>query len=229
MNLNQEATTSQGSSGTIPGGTLSGRWLVILRSAWIGLTLVEFVLFIAGIFAYAIHLQTVRTNTIHTTCNFWQPTPGNARVLAHLGISLGEYTAYFLTVDVLVSLVFWAMGVLIFWRKSDTRIGLFVSLLLVMFGAAGISTTLNTAFKVLYAPPVVVVLLFLLTFIQFSALAAFLLTFPDGRFVPRWSWVVILLWILQDVFFQLPAPYNVSFWPLPLFAAELLLTRSIEA
>jgi hypothetical protein len=35
---------------------------------------------------------------------------------------------------------------------------------------------------------------------------------------------VILLWILQDVFFQLPAPYNVSFWPLPLFAAELLLT-----
>jgi hypothetical protein len=35
---------------------------------------------------------------------------------------------------------------------------------------------------------------------------------------------VILLWILQDVFFQLPAPYNVSFWPLPLFAAGLLLT-----
>jgi hypothetical protein len=134
MDLNQEATTSQGSSGTIPGGTLSGRWLVILRSAWIGLALVEFVLFIAGIFAYAIQLQTVCTNTIHTTCNFWQPTPGNARVLAHLGISLGEYAAYFLTVDVLVSLVFWAMGVLIFWRKSDTRIGLFVSLLLVMFG-----------------------------------------------------------------------------------------------
>ncbi len=42
--------------------------------------------------------------------------------------------------------------------------------------------------------------------------------------MPRWSWVVIFLWIIQDVFFQLPPPYNVSFWPLPLFAAELLLT-----
>jgi hypothetical protein len=118
----------------------------------------------------------------------------------------------------------WGVGLLIFWRKSATWIGLFVSLLLVMFGAAGISTTLSKAFQTLYAPPIVALLLVLLTFIQFSALAAFLLTFPDGRFVPRWSWIVILLWIMQDVFFQLPAPYNVSFWPLPLFAAELLLT-----
>jgi hypothetical protein len=224
MNLDQGAAASEGDSGARPDGTLSGRWLVILRGAWVELALVEFVLFIAGIFAYAIQLQTVCTNTIHTTCNFWQPTPGNARALAHLGIPLGEYAAYFLTVDVLVSLVFWAMGMLIFWRKSDTGIGLFVSLVLVMFGAAGISTTLSTAFQTLYAPPVAVLLLILLTFIQFSALAAFLLTFPNGRFVPRWSWVVILLWILQDVFFQLPAPYNVSFWPLPLFAAELFLT-----
>lgn len=142
----------------------------------------------------------------------------------HLGISLDAYAAAFLTIDILVSLIFWGVGLLIFWRKSDTGIGLFVSLVLVMFGAAGISTTLSTAFQALYAPPAAVLLLILLTFVQFSALAAFLLTFPDGRFVPRWSWVVIFLWILQDVFFQLPAPYNVSFWPLPLFAAELLLT-----
>src|SRR5436309_1723724 len=49
MNLNQGATASKEDSGTKPDGTLSGRWLVILRSAWIGLALVEFVLFIAGI------------------------------------------------------------------------------------------------------------------------------------------------------------------------------------
>ncbi len=205
-------------------GTLHGRWLVVARSAWIALALVELALFIGGIFAYATQLQTVCANTIHTTCNFWQPTPGNVRALAHLGISLGAYTTYFLTVDILVSLVFWAVGVLIFWRKSDTWIGLFVSLVLVMFGAAGISDTLNTAFQALYAEPAVALLLVLLTYIQYSALAAFLLTFPDGRFVPRWSCVVIALWIIQDVFFQLPSPFNVSFWPLPLFAAELLLT-----
>ncbi len=204
--------------------TLHGGFLVLARGAWIAFALVELVLFIAGIFAYAAQLHTICTNTIHMTCNFWQPTPGNVHALAHLGLSLFDYAAYFLTVDILVSLIFWGVGMLIFWRESETWIGLFVSLVLVMFGAAGISTTLSTAFQALYAPPGVVLLLILQTFIQFSALAAFLLTFPDGRFVPRWSWVVFLLWIIQDVFFQLPAPFNVSFWPLPLFAAELLLT-----
>jgi signal transduction histidine kinase len=228
MDLHQRAaqhnSNTRSSSGTGHEETLRGGFLLLARSAWIAFALVELVLFIGGIFAYATQLHTICTNTVHVTCNFWQPTPGNVQALVHLGIQLPVYAATFLAIDILVSLIFWGVGLLIFWRKSETWIGLFVSLLLVMFGAAGISTTLSIAFQTLYAPPRVTLLLVLLTFIQFSALAAFLLTFPDGRFAPRWSWLVILLWIMQDVFFQLPAPYNVSFWPLPLFAAELLLT-----
>ena len=131
---------------------------------------------------YEYHTHNLQLLAAHTgqcpcTCASW-----------HLA---GAYTTYFLTVDILVSLVFWAVGVLIFWRKSDTWIGLFVSLMLVMFAAAGISNTLNTAFQALYAEPAVTLLLVLLTYIQYSALADFPLTFPDGRFVPRWSCVVI--------------------------------------
>ncbi|GAC1347286.1 MAG: hypothetical protein NVSMB27_12390 [Ktedonobacteraceae bacterium] len=228
MDLRQLATGSKNNTHEAgrgrPDGTLHGRHLVLARSAWIAFALVELVLFIAGIFAYATQLHTVCTNTVRMTCNFWQPTPGNIQALMPLGIQLPAYATAFLTIDVLVSLIFWGVGLLIFWRKSETWIGLFVSLLLVMFGAAGISDTLNTAFEALYATPAIVLLLVLLTFIQYGSLALFLLTFPDGRFVPRWSWVVIVLWFMQDVFFQLPPPYNVSFWPLPLFAAELLLT-----
>ena len=32
-------------------------------------------------------------------------------------------------------------------------------------------------------------------------LGGFLLTFPNGRFAPRWSWLLILLWVGQLVFF----------------------------
>ena len=36
----------------------------------------------------------------------------------------------------------------------------------------------------------------------FPCLAAFLLTFPNGRFNPRWSWLLILLWLGQFAFFM---------------------------
>ena len=36
----------------------------------------------------------------------------------------------------------------------------------------------------------------LITIVQWPALGAFLLTFPTGRFTPRWSWVIILLFSL---------------------------------
>jgi len=39
---------------------------------------------------------------------------------------------------------------------------------------------------------------------KWAAFVAFLLTFPTGRFVPRWSWLLILLTIMLDV------PYSVS-------------------
>ncbi len=33
--------------------------------------------------------------------------------------------------------------------------------------------------------------------LYWPALGIFLLTFPTGRFAPRWTWLVILLWIIQ--------------------------------
>ncbi|HCF85949.1 MAG TPA: hypothetical protein DEV72_12180, partial [Ktedonobacter sp.] len=56
------------------------------------------------------------------------------------------------------------------------------------------------------------------------AIGFFLVTFPDGRFVPRWSWVFAALWLLQAILFEIPTSFNITFWPLPLFLAELLLT-----
>ena len=201
--------------------------LRIARVVWIAFALIELVLFIGGIVAYATQLQTTCTNTNRMTCAFWQPTQGNAHALAHLGLSLSAYAAYFLTIDVLVSLVFWAVGILIFWRKSDTWIGLFVSFILCMFGGSGISDSLLSAVQTPYAPPVAMLLFQLLNVlplgvIQWLGLGLFLLTFPDGRLVPRWSWIILLLWLIQYICFALSLPLNMLHWPMPLFFATVI-------
>jgi hypothetical protein len=202
-----------------------GRWLAIARAVWIVLALLLLANFIASIPATYGQLRTLCTNSTFGHCNIWQPTPANMQALYHLGLSLDTYAVYTLTIDVLASLVFLAVGALIFWRKSDEWMGLFVSLVLVIFGSFGIAGSLAGTFITAQTPGVVK-LLYLLFLLQWPALGALLLTFPTGRFVPRWSWVVVLLWLLQDWFFTIG---NIVNWPLVLIAADFLLVLGSTA
>jgi hypothetical protein len=186
---------------------------------WIVLALLLLANFIASMPASYVQLRTICTNSTFGHCNIWQPTPGNMLALHRLGLSLDTYAVYTLTIDVIASLVFLTVGAVIFWRKSDEWIGLFVSLVLVIFGSFGISDSLAGTF-ITGQTPGAVKLLYLLLILQWPALGVLLLTFPTGRFVPRWSWVVVLFWLLQDWFFSFG---NIGNWPPMLIAADLLL------
>jgi hypothetical protein len=52
-----------------------------------------------------------------------------------MGLSVGFYAGYLIAVDLVVVAISFAVGVLVFWRKSDERIALFVALALVTFGS----------------------------------------------------------------------------------------------
>ena len=136
--------------------------------------------------------------------------PENAVALHRLGLSVEAYAAYFISVDVSVSLAFWIVGALIFWRKSNEWLGLFVSLVLFVFGSFGISDTLavawapNPSFSSLF----VLALSQLPALLQWSALGFFLVTFPTGRFSPRWTWMVAFLWIVQFFAFDVLLRYS---------------------
>jgi hypothetical protein len=226
------AHASQDSVATTPNNSatrLQGHWLAIARAVWIVLALLLLANFIASIPASYDQLRTMCTNPTFAHCNIWQPTPGNMQALQQLGLSLDTYAVYTLTIDVIASLVFLMVGVVIFWRKSDEWMGLFVSLVLVIFGSFGISDSLAGTFITAQTPLAIELLLYLLLLLQWPALGALLLTFPTGRFVPRWSWVVVLLWLLQDGFFSFG---NIGNWPLVLIAVDFLLllgsTASIQ-
>src|SRR5262249_13991700 len=110
---------------------------------------------------------------------------------------------------VAISLLFLVVGGFIFWRKSEEWYGLFVSLLLVTFGCSGLDNSLTGSPAV--PPPLVPFPV--LSLLWWPAVGVVLVTFPTGRFRPRWTWVIALLWLIQLVEFALPSPYNIADWP----------------
>jgi signal transduction histidine kinase len=47
-----------------------------------------------------------------------------------------------------------------------------------------------------------------------TSVSAFFFTFPDGRFIPRWSWALISLWLANFAFWLAPvnSPLNIFGW-----------------
>ncbi len=170
------------------------RWLVLARVAWVVCALLLLANFVASIPAYYQIMLTICTLPDPSNCPTGQLTPGTVQALAHLHLSLSSYAASFVALDVVLSLLPWGIGLLIFWRKSDERMGLFVSLLLVLFGGTGITNTLLGLWAGTQSPPLLSTLLNLISGAEWIGLGAFLLTFPTGRFVPRWSWLVFFCW-----------------------------------
>ncbi|TMC90791.1 MAG: hypothetical protein E6J11_21040 [Chloroflexi bacterium] len=105
----------------------------------------------------------------------------------------------------MASLVFLVIGVLIFWRlwgTSHELLGLLTSFIFITIALTGItgvfegeSVSPNPFLQVAFT------ISSISFFVLFPCLAAFLLTFPNGRFAPRWSWLFILLWLGQFAFF----------------------------
>jgi len=186
---------------------LRGRWLLLARSVWLVLAAGLFANFLYGIVTYHAQLQTICTGD-PSQCAGGQLLPANVQAVHQLGLTVADYAAAVTGWDVAISLLFLLVGALIFWRKSAEWYGLFASLLLVTFGCDGIDNTL-------VAPVVSFPLLFftLLSGLAWPAVGFFLVTFPTGRFRPRWTWVVAFLWLIQLLEFLLPSPYNNADWP----------------
>ncbi len=181
------------------------KWLALARGAWIFCAVVLLANFVASIPAYYRIMRSVCTLTNQMQCMMpgggppsGQLTPDNAAALAHLQISVSTYATYYISLDVVVSLLFWGVGLLIFWRKSDEGIGLFVSLLLVLYGATGVTNPLLVAYAPTQEPLLFQILLFLISVTQWAGLGVFFVTFPSGRFVPCWSWLLILPWVVTS-------------------------------
>ncbi len=166
---------------------LRGRWLLIARIGCLGVALLAVV-----IWAWGVPLRYAQLGTVCTSapCGDQQPTLASIPAFRADGITLGFYSAYIGTVEVLFTLLFLGLAAVIYWRKSETLIGLVTALFLVTFGVE--QTSANALASAVPAFAIPVNLLFPLSYIL---LGLFLYLFPDGRFTPRWTSFVLLAWI----------------------------------
>jgi hypothetical protein len=167
-----------------PSGRKRWSWQRVAQAVWIVLALALLVIFVANIAAFFQYARTVCTLPDAGNCPTEQLTPAYVQVLDQLHLSVTAAEGFLAALCVAVSVLYWLLGLLIFWRKSQERIGLLVSLLLVLFGSAGFLGFNLPA----QTPPFFQVLAQVITYgLMWPAMLVFFFTFPTGRFTPRWT------------------------------------------
>jgi len=150
------------------------------------------------------------------------PTENVSAALAELGLSAVAYALYTVALDTIFVSVFAAVAIVIFWRRSDDPVALLVATMLVVWAP------LNGLF--LPSPGAIegpysilgTALGQTLTYIGYIAWMLFFYLFPSGRFVPRWTrWLALVYGVF---FFGLWnfTPFGPLSWPPPLFTASVL-------
>src|SRR5579859_650148 len=210
----QEASGEQATGRTE--AVLTGRWLAVLRLSCIAIIVVTIALWIVAIPIRYRELGSVCSSV----CGDQQLTRDSLARFRASGLTLGFYSAYVGTLEVLFVLTFVVIALVILWKKSDTRIGLLTALFLTTYGASNTdATALSITFPVLSVP------VGLIELMSWACLGIFLFVFPDGRFSPRWmfflSVVVVVMLVLGNAPFFPPAlfiPFLLGFVLLTLIA-----------
>lgn len=161
------------------------------------------------------------------SCSFFgQLSQGTLPWFQQLHMTDSAYATAFLALVSLNAALATIVGVAIVWRlwgKDNELVGLLTSFVLIL---AGTIATKDGDFSN-FAPntPLVLNIIGSASFLLYwPAFAVFCLTFPTGRFAPRWTWVFIFLWLLQIVLFGLLFSY-----PLLLAAEQLVVFGSTFA
>lgn len=152
-------------------------WIRWGRALWVLLALNSFVLF--GL-------------TLWVTLQFLQtPSARMQQGLAQQGLALELYAAFFLISIPVYFLVFFVVALLIFLRRPNDGFALFTAIFLLNFGASSVLpetaefSQFSQNLPLWYYIPLLVSSLF-----SWTLLTAFLVVYPDGHFVPRWSLLV---------------------------------------
>jgi hypothetical protein len=159
-------------------------WLNLARALWILCAVVTALLFVVGGIGFFGN-AFLSCTTPDAVCGPWQVSAEDLVLAQQLGMPVAFMQFMYFFNGVFPKLAFYAMGVLIFWRRSDDWVALLLSAMLVGFALEGIvvSGVLALFQGILY---------FAITII-FLALP---FIFPNGRWIPRWT-----LWFAVPIIF----------------------------
>jgi hypothetical protein len=169
--------------------TLISPWLHLARIAWVILAVSMMALYTAAIPYRFAQLQNVSPQAVTAVGEL---LPEEAAWLYEMGLSPRFQAVYFTTLEVLSALPFLLVGWLIFLRKSDTAVGLIISITGILSGTliAPVTNALLAYLPYLELP------LLLLRHLSVLGLVTLFFIFPDGRFVPRWTFLALGAWAI---------------------------------
>jgi hypothetical protein len=159
-----------------------GHWLAVARVVWLALFLLNLALFVISLVQ---QLPTLLHPCTAPTCLL---TPVQAASLERMGIGLGAFAAYFAGMFTLVAVAGAFTALLLFLRRRDDWFTLLVGLFLLYPLSTVVATGVSLQGTGLAVLPVLVV--------TEASYYAVLLLFPDGRFVPRWAWLLLVVWVV---------------------------------
>ena len=214
--MKRSDTEGKSASGAVVSNTvntrLTGSWLIIARTVWLVLAIASLGLFIASLLVS--YQQMLRVCVDPVTCTYLRgalPARG-LQALTSSGFSVSEYAAVVTTFFAITAAIWYAAGFLIFWRRSDDWLALLAAFSLVMFNVTSLG---STASALALAYPVLALPFSLVSFLGLTSLLAFFLLFPNGRLVPRWMGLILLLVIIYQFFNSFPSPTSAfdTNWP----------------
>lgn len=144
------------------------------------------------------------------------------RALMGLGLSVSVYAVGVIILNFIFVLAHHLMAIVIFGRRRDDWMALFVCFALVTNGAM-------IPLSLMYPPGSLTGLgQFLLNGVIFIALVSgvvLVYLFPDGRFVPPWTRLLAITWavLMAAAVFWPTSPFSLSSWPVWLQLLALLL------
>ena len=152
---------------------MRSQWILMGRALWVLLALDSILTFVLTLWIMFQFLQS--------------PSPRLVAGLAEHGLAPEFYAGYFFVSTTILFFIYFIVALLIFLRRSEDSLALFVSIFLLAFGAANAYPQFAEFLQFYqnppewYAIPVLISNLF-----SYPLFAAFFALYPDGQFVPRW-------------------------------------------
>lgn len=178
--------------------------MVVARAAYVVLASTAIFLFVFSLPTYYTQMQIICPTL--PGCSFTgQLSRGTLPWFQSVHLSVSAYAFSLLALATIHALLSVIIGIVIVWRlwgKSNELFGLLTSFVLILWGTIANASGSFRDFSA--ATPLFLQIVGTLGFVLFwPALGVVLVTFPTGRFAPRWTWIVILLWIVQIPLYSL--------------------------
>jgi signal transduction histidine kinase len=205
---------------------LHGWVLATARGAWLVIATLTFIMVLVS---FPAEYERFRTPCTGPQCTFLTLKPNDLADLSLMGLSLSAFAVYVLVCKAAFTAVSLAVGMALFWRRSNQLIALLVALALVTLGGSAFASQLDTYLGAF--GPFWRTLALVLSFLGNTLIVLCFYLFPNGRFTPSWikgpaALFVILQadgYFLNSTLFAWAVPFNL--WILLAYLASIVCAQ----